>query len=335
MNQIQRNTSFILCIIFSFSVFNANCRVDPNPKGSLFNPKTTEGLLNSFFYYDLVKNGPSRTWTSFVSPFGTMDPTDSLVFDQLTTTTYAIYIKNTNLTTRLFSSSDGLNYSQVGNQINNTNTNIFGAFTSRFQLSNYNTTDSGVNWNSSTISGFCLVKYNNTSAYILDGTAAERTIDSGLSTNTLTSSPAYPSRNSGVCSFGNGKAYLLGGKNGSSYLFDFWESSDGINWTSVTASVKPTTNSGFNRPCDTIQQSNTVGILGLVYSDSTDFKFHIVFTNLALLQSNDGKTWTCTNPNINYNSEFNSIANRAVLNGKRLFVYGTSSTGSRNAYTDL
>ncbi|ABZ94574.1 conserved hypothetical protein [Leptospira biflexa serovar Patoc strain 'Patoc 1 (Ames)'] len=335
MNQIRRNTSLILCIMISFSVFNTNCRVDPNPKGSLFDPGTTGGLINSFVLYDALSGGPSRTWTSFVSPFGTMDPTDSLVFDQLTTTTYAIYIKNTNLTTRLYSSSDGLNYSQVGNQINNTNTNIFGAFTSRFQLSNYNTTDSGVNWNSSTIPGFCLVKYNNTSAYILDGTAVERTIDSGLSTNTLTSSPAYPSRNSGVCSFGNGKAYLLGGKNGSSNLFDFWESTDGINWSLLTERVKPTSGGGFNLPCNVIQNANDTSILGLVYSDVTTYKFHIIFSNLALLQSNDGQTWQCTNPNLNYNSEFNSIANRAVLIGNRLFVYGISSSGPQNVYTDL
>ncbi|TGL19700.1 hypothetical protein EHQ47_16505 [Leptospira bourretii] len=335
MNHFKRfrNVSLYNVVFIFFLIFFLHCRVNPNPKGSLLDPLSQEGIIPSLLLNDFINNVSIRNWTTFVSsPFGTTDPTDSVVFDQISPTIYAIYIRNSNLQTGLYSITGGTTYSQLGVLINNTNTNIFGAFTGRFQLSNYNSLDNGLNWNSSvTIPGFCMVKYSGTSAYILGDGFVNRTTDSGVSTNTLTSSPAYPSRTSGSCLFANGKAYLLGGKNGSGYLFDFWESTDGINWALITERVKQTSGGGINRPCNNIQNSNDISVLGLVYSTVTTYKFYVIFNNLSLLQSNDGKTWTCSNPNINFYSGFNSIANRAVLIGKRLYVYGQPE----NAYTDL
>ncbi|MBL0954609.1 MAG: hypothetical protein IBJ01_07580 [Leptospira sp.] len=336
MNHFKRfNTiSFHHFVFILFLVFFLHCRVNPNPKGSILDPLSQEGFITSLLLNDFINNVSIRDWTTIPSPFGITDPTDSVVFDQISPTTYAIYIRNTNVTTGLYSSTNGTTYSQLGVLINNTNTNtnIFGAFTGRFQLSNYNSTDNGLNWNSTVlIQGFCMVKYNGTSAYILGDGFVNRTTDSGVSTNTLTATPAYPSRTSGSCLFANGKAYLLGGKNASGNLFDFWESSDGINWSLITTRVKQSSGGGFNRPCNQIESSNDISVLGLVYSTVTTYKFHVVFNNLSLLQSNDGKTWTCSNPNLNFNSGFNSIVNRAVLIGKRLFVYGQPDT----VYTDL
>ncbi|MCW7471510.1 hypothetical protein [Leptospira kanakyensis] len=334
MNSFTRfKTNSLRTIVFVLVLFFfLHCRVNPNPKGSLLDPFTVEGLVSTLIYNDSLNPGSTRDWTIFPSPFGTTDPIDSPVFDQIGTTTYAIYIRNTNLSTRLYSSMDGINYSQLGVQINNTNTNIFAAFTGRSQLSNYHSLNLGGAWNANAlISGFCMIKYNTASAYILEENLVTRTIDSGNSINTITASPAYPSRTSGSCLYANGKVYLLGGKNGSSNLFDLWESSDGINWSLITERVKHTSAGGINRPCNAIQNSNDTSILGMAYSDVTTYKFHIVFNNLALLQSNDGSTWTCTNPNLNFNSGYNSIVNRAVLIGKRLFVYGQPD----NVYTDL
>ncbi|XDD45175.1 hypothetical protein AB3N60_10650 [Leptospira sp. WS39.C2] len=336
MNQTKRSKNVFLIFIFFILAFHFHCRVNPNPKGSLFDPQSAQGALSSFFFNDILNNVSSRGWTVFSPSFGTTDPSDSVLFDQEGTTTYAIYVRNTNLTTRLYSSTNGMNYSQLGLQINNTNTNIFGAFTGRSQLSNYHSLNLGGAWTANAlITGFCMVRYNTASAYILGDGIVDRTIDSGNSINTISTSPAYSSRNSGVCSFGNGKIYLVGGKNASSNLFDLWESTDGINWSLLTQSIIPTQSVGFNRPCYNIQNSNETNVLGMVYSDITSYKFHVVLSNLALLQSNDGKNWSCTNPNITYKSEFNTIANRVVLVGKRLFVYGQSNTGVENVYTDL
>lgn len=326
-----KKTSFVCLFLFSL-VLGFHCRVNPNPKGSLLDPFTAEGLLSTLIYNDSLNPGPTRDWTTITSPFGTTDPIDSALFDQIGATTYSIYIRNTNLSTRLYSSTNGISYSQLGVQINNTNTNIFAAFTGRSQLSNYHSLNLGGAWTANAlISGFCMIKYNTASAYILGDGFVDRTIDSGNSINTISNSPAYPSRTSGSCLYANGKAYLLGGKNGSSNLFDLWESTDGISWTLITDRVKQTSGGGINRPCNAIQDTNDISVLGMVYSDVTTYKFHVIFNNLALLQSNDGKTWTCTNPNLNFNSGFNSIVNRAVLIGKRLFVYGQPD----NVYTDL
>ncbi|MCW7493057.1 hypothetical protein ND861_11565 [Leptospira sp. 2 VSF19] len=335
MGHIKITTKVFNRIIVFFSLLLLfHCRVNPNPKGSMLNPKTPDGLFNSILLFALLNNGPTRDWTSFPSPFGTPDPTDSLVFDQIGITTYAIYIRNSIPLTRIYSSTDGTTYTQFGDPLNNfNNANIFAAFTGRFQLSNYHSPNvSGTGWTTSIFDpGFCLVKYNGTSAYLPGDGFVDRTTDSGGSFNRITSSPAYPSRTSGSCVYANGKTYILGGKNGSSNLFDFWESTDGIIWALITERIKQTSGGGINRPCNAIQNTNDTSVLGMVYSDVTAYKFHVVFNNLALLQSNDGKTWTCTNPNLTFNYGFNSIANRAVLIGKRLFVYGQTD----NVYTDL
>lgn len=336
MNHLKLKTNLLISIVPLFFVLLTNCRVDPNPKGSLFDPRTPFGLLNSIISYDFLKNGSTRNWIGFSTAFASSNPSDTTSFDRLNQTTYALSVRSSNITSNIYSSADGLNYTQLGVTINNTNTNIFSAFNTRIQLSNYNTLDNGASWNANAlVSGFCMVKDSGTSAYILGDNFVDRTIDSGNSINQITASPAYPSRFSSVCSYSNGKIYLVGGQKTNSYLYDLWESSDGINWSSVSLGVKPTSNSGFHRPCDIVNQSDTVGILGFVTSDVTEYRFHVVFNNLALLQSNDGKNWKCTNPSVNYQSEFTSITNRVVIIGNRLFVYGFSTNGLQNVYTNL
>lgn len=320
---------YLVCILFS-----QNCRVDEKPNGSLLDQGTPAGFFITSALFEIIRKGPTRNWTSFSTPFTSTNPSDLLSLDRKNQTTYAFYVNSSNSTSIVYSSNDGTNFSKLGVTVNTANTNVFSVFNTRIQLSNNYSSDSGATWTSNaTISGFCMVKDSDTSAYVLGNGFVNKTVDEGVNFTLVTGSPGFPSRSSGLCTYKNGKIFLLGGQSSDSNFFDLWESTDGNNWTQISSSVKPEGNSGFNRPCDYFSNSR---IMGFAYSEETEYKYHVIGNNLALLQSKDGKSWQCTNPSFNaYYSGTNTISNRAVLLGKRLFIYGTSSYNSQNAYTDL